>query len=336
MLLNEPPLKDVAVLGRHRILWHAAGDCADKPSLVIGGPRLHDAPVTPHALGKTDERRHNIGEGRVGGRGQGAALFDRYVLRALAGGGRMRALARRGGAGCLNRCSAPVCSQVKDGAAEVSLAQNMMARCAARADECGAAARYALRMLISAARAVAAGLDSELSPKRGGPSVTPAVSCCCRSEALFARDSKRHTPGCWCSQRPIAGRALPRRPDPACQFACYSAHQRLQNEGLRAILRTARMHAQWQTEQHNIFVPGSPNRRKMRARLCLLAVCATVSFALIGQLGVTVSRSVPSAASPHLFRPLGQRHRSWGRDHACVAAIGASIQNPAKAHFRGL
>ena len=62
---------------------------------------------------------------------------------------------------------------------------------------------------------------------------------------------------------------------------------------------------------------------KMRARLSLLAVCATVSFALIGQLGVTVCRSLPSVASPHLCRPLWERHRmrSRGRDHTCAAAI---------------
>ncbi len=63
--------------------------------------------------------------------------------------------------------------KVKDGAAEVSLAQNMMARCAARAGECGAAARYALRVLISAARAVAARLDSELLSLRGGTERDP-------------------------------------------------------------------------------------------------------------------------------------------------------------------
>jgi len=157
MLLNEPPLKDVAVLGRHRILWHAAGDCADKPSLDIGGPRLHDAPVAGHTLGETDERRHDMGEG--GGRGEGAGLLDRYVLRAaLAGGGRSHAQAWRGG-GCPNICAAPVCSQVKDGAAGVALAQNMMARCAATcrrvrrrcalraayADQCGTGRRCQAR-----------------------------------------------------------------------------------------------------------------------------------------------------------------------------------------------
>ncbi len=73
MLLYEPPLKDVAVLGGHRILWHAAGDCADKPSLDIGRPRLHGAPVAPQTLGETDERRLNLGEGRVGGGGRGPA-----------------------------------------------------------------------------------------------------------------------------------------------------------------------------------------------------------------------------------------------------------------------
>ncbi len=49
----------------------------------------------------------------------------------------------------------------------------------------------------------------------------------------------------------------------------------------------------------NIF-QAAAIQRKMRARLCLLAVCATVSFALIGQLGVTVSRSLPSAVLPQV------------------------------------
>ena len=34
MLLNEPPLEDIAVLGSDGILGHAAGDCAHRASIM--------------------------------------------------------------------------------------------------------------------------------------------------------------------------------------------------------------------------------------------------------------------------------------------------------------
>ena len=65
----------------------------------------------------------------------------------------------------------------------------------------------------------------------------------------------------------------------------------------------------------------------MRGRLSLLAVCATVSFALIGQLAVVVSPSIPSATMPPAYATSSDMlcMHCRGSDQKSAAATAAMI-----------